>query len=362
MMMSVFLLISAALGQECPPEPTDACALQALPSDDFYAVEWVDNAGSWHANAWWSTVQVSDDHPSVYRFDPTMAASTTNTHEQACAIDDVGAIRCYGNSNANSQISGRPTGAEPYASLAVGNVASSSATGQAWGAINSSGQVVTWGNVTANSFNTNRPSGSGYDAVAVGFGPVGCAADQSGTGVSCWGSDTQSIVSGAPSTGTYKALGIGRYVAGGVTTAGALTLWGSSTSSGFRSTWPGGTDVLEVFFNEVSDQVGVAYHTDHTITVWQNPSVGQLRAIKNVPCLTGTNCPGTADKFHRTATTFRTAPRMVKADAPISICGVVESDPNGQYGCGDVICWGHYAENTGDPVVISECADPTYCD
>lgn len=371
-MLAAFLLSSLAFGQECsagclPEEfctlPEDSCALQAVPSDDQIAVQWIDNMFTWHANRQWSIVQVSDDSPAIYQLDPTSAASTTDTNEQACAIDHLtGAIRCYGNSNANGQITGRPTGSEPYSSLAVGYVAASSSTTQVWAALNGSSGIVTWGNVGTGTFSTAKPTATGFEAVAVGFGPVGCAVDSSVAGVSCWGIDTQLLVTNRPTTGNYKAVGVGRYVAGAVTTTGSLSLWGSSISLNFRNTWTGATDVDQVFFTEVGDQVGLAYHTDGTVTVWQNPTVAQQRVIKNVPCTTGLNCPGTAAKSFRTNVQFRTSPRLTKSDQPASICGVVRYDPDGTYACGDVICWGHYGEITDNPLVINECADPTYCD
>lgn len=375
-MLSFLVLSTTAFAQECPtgclPEafctlPTDSCALQAVPSDDQDAVSWIDNAFGWHRNRpTWALDQVSDLDPTSYLLDPTQAASTSTSAEQACAIDHLsGAIHCYGNSNANGQISGRPTGSEPYTSLAVGNVAALNSTNQAWAALNGSGVVTLWGYGGTGTFVSGKPTASGFDGVAVGFGPVGCAVDSAVAGVSCWGSDTQLIVSNRPTTGNYKAVGIGRYNAGAVSTTGSLTLWGASATAyvNFRNTWTGATDVSEVFFTEVGEVIGLAYHTDGTITIWQNPNStgGQLRVIKNVPCATGVNCPTGAARAYRTVVQFRSAPRLTKSDAPASICGVVRYDPNGTYACGDVICWGHYAENTDDPQLVQECADPTYC-
>lgn len=365
----LMFLSSVALGQSCTegcvPEalcqPTDSCALQAVPSDDFSGVQWIGNDHTWHANRWWATDVVSDDHPSIYLLQPTSASVTSTNSEQTCAIDYMtGAIHCYGNANANGQITGRPTGSS-YTSLAVGNMAAANSTGSVWAALDAPGNIVTWGNVGTGTFATAKPTTSGFDAVAVGFGPVGCAVDSTGAGVNCWGVDTNLIVTNRPTTGTYKAVGIGKTVAGAVSTSGSLTLWGSSSSLNFRNTWSGATDVSEVFFTEVGDQVGVAYHTDGTITIWQNPSVSRVPAIANVPCKPLVDCPGTATKVYRTAIQFRTAPRLTKADQPASICGVVKYDPDSNYSCGDVICWGHYGQTGGVPVLIQECADPTGC-
>lgn len=50
---------------------------------------------------------------------------------------------------------------------------------------------------------------------------------------------------------------------------------------------------------------------------------------------------------------------MTKLDAPGSICGVVESDPDNIWQFGDVICWGHMGESTDAPLLKAVCNDPT---
>lgn len=62
-MLFLTLLISTALGQECPEgctyedlcvePPVDSCAWQAVPSDDQDAVEWLDHHGAWHGSGLW---------------------------------------------------------------------------------------------------------------------------------------------------------------------------------------------------------------------------------------------------------------------------------------------------------------------
>lgn len=64
-MLFLTLLISTALGQECPEgctyedlcvePPVDSCAWQAVPSDDQDAVEWLDHHGAWHGSGLWAT-------------------------------------------------------------------------------------------------------------------------------------------------------------------------------------------------------------------------------------------------------------------------------------------------------------------
>lgn len=364
------LLSVSAWGQECPagctyedlclPEPLDSCAWQAVPSDDFQAVEWIDHQGAWHGNTHWATSpHLSGDHPSTYVWDVSeymRGGAGSGTNEASCAIDvSSGAINCWGNYNGSSQITGRPTGGEPYSSLTEAQ------SDTVWAALSNSGSVVTWGNVTTNSFDANKPSGSGYDTIAVGYGPVGCVADTGGSGVTCWGNNAQSIVSGAPTTGSFTHLAIGRYNAVGVKTDGTLVMWGGSglaASVALRTNCSGLTGVSKVWLQESGTEFMVAYNTDQTVTVCQETTSAQIRAIKNGPCINGTNCPGTADKVWTFEPTFRTSPLPSRQDAPGDICGVIKSDPNGQYSCGDVICWGHYAETTGDPALKNECVDP----
>lgn len=359
------LIVSWAFAQECSspctyeelclPAPLDACAYQADASDDFQGVQWVDRQGGWHATQHWaSSPTYSDDHPSLYLFEPGLTGgAASGTNEAGCGVEaSTGAIRCWGNMNGSGQISGRPTGGEPYSELTLGN------NDTVFGALTGSGAVAVWGNVTANGFNSGKPSGTGYDTIAVGYGPVGCVADTAGSGVTCWGNNAQSIVSGAPSTGSYTDLAIGRYSAFAVKSDGTLASWGSATSSTLRSNCSGLTNVSEVYLQETGTQFIVAYHSDGTLTVCQDSAQSQIRAIRNGPCVNGTNCPGTADKSWTFEPEFRTSPRPSRQDQPGDVCGVIRSDPNSQYECGDVICWGHYAETTGDPMLVNECDDP----
>lgn len=363
----------------CNPPP-DYCPLQAVPSDDSMSVEWVTGIGQWYASTQWSTVQLSDEHPSLVHLQPNMAGAAWpgSGNENSCGLatatdvnHSLGDIVCWGNLNSEGQITSRPTGGEPYSSISVGHLGNGGSAGT-YGALDSSGGIVIWGVGDNGAFDTGRPTATGFDALAIGYGQVGCAVDSSVAGVNCWGSNTQSIVSGAPSSGNYRAVGIGRYTAGAVSTTGSLSLWGATgTSATFRSNWPtiSGAGVKEVFFNESGAHAGVAWMedtdpndgVDHNkrAVIWMYTDASNTALIQNAPCKPGVSCPATNAKWFETKVKFRTAPRMTKLDAPGSICGVVESDPDNIWQFGDVICWGHMGESTDAPLLKAVCNDPT---
>lgn len=381
-MLSVLLLSMAAYA-ECPPgvwcedtggtppepEPCpvgvvciDDCPMQAIGSDDFVSVQWITNRyHDWQTNGPnFSTVLQPDGDPATKMFQPNSASGTTNVHELTCSLTTDGEINCYGLPDQYGQITGHPTGTG-YTDLAVGNNSGTYNNRQAWAALTSTGAITVWGYTALFGFST-PPTATGFDDVAVGYGPVGCAVDSAVPGVSCWGADVKQLVSNAPTTGYYTAVALGAQVGGAVTTTGELVMWGDpAVISSFTSVWPGYTDVVDVSFNESGTGLGTVWHEDGTITVWQSSTaVGQAKAISNGPCVS--NCPAVTADIFESDVSFRTMPWMNKGSMVTSICGVVANDPDGVYNCGDVICWGKFAESSGIPAIKATCGDITYCE
>lgn len=187
------------------------------------------------------------------------------------------------------------------------------------------------------------------------------------SGVTCWGNDTQAIVSGRPTTGSYKYVALSQFNALAITTAGAPVMWGSSQAqyADFRTEVASAASavaspIVEAHLHE-GGKFAVLWHADRTLTIVEE-GLGQNEIIEYAPCGSG-SCPGgTVDQYH-TDVQFRTAPRINENKASPIVCGVVASDPGGVYTCGEVICWGEALHDSGAPESVHTCTsdERAYC-
>lgn len=384
--MLSFLLITQAFAVEecesdpgypfpqicCDPLPVDACAKQAVVSD-MNDVFWISGYGVWQDWGGWDvTPTKSDDDPWNGLFRATASGASydgLSNSDVTCAVTkSTGAIWCWGNVNGNTQITGRPTGGEPYSSLDTGNWGGSAGSTGIWVALDEDGVVKKWGKPNT-TFDNNIPTASGFESVSIGYGPTGCAVDSAVAGVTCWGDNTHLITSTAPTTGNYAWVALSRFNALAVTTTGGVTMWGNTALqqyADFRTEVANAvaavaSPVVEAHLHE-SGKYAVLWHADRTLTIVEEGS-GQDEIIEYAPCGSG-SCPtGGVDNYH-TNVQFRTAPRINENKAHPIVCGVVASDPGGLYTCGEVICWGESLHDTTAPQSIHECTtdEQAFCD
>lgn len=384
----------------CHPVPVaapDVCPLQAFPAEDTPDSSWVTGDGHWHRDGAWAFLPARDPFNEVFSVAPTsLTAGSTydprrpglgdrvdvSDEENECAIiKPDGKIFCWGNSQMQpaQKLLTPLTGGEPYSHIDAGYWANSIVQA-IYGALDATGHVVLWGGTNTGGVTgtivTTMPTGGGWDTFALGNSAACVADEQATSGITCWGSDTNLLLSGAPTTGTYQSIAIGRFTALAITKGsvpgdgGSMTLWGAGSAQqvDFRSRAPGTSDILSAELTESGPQVGLAWHDDHTLTVWQQfDGPGMMDMLENVPCTNTdedpragdadtTNCPAGADRSWHGRVKFRTMPRMSHTSTG-SICGVVQEDPDNVYNCGDMICWGHIGSSSGVPQVITTCPE-----
>lgn len=163
---------------------------------------------------------------------------------------------------------GIPSGEEPYSSPQCGS------TGRC-AVLDATGHAEVWFN-TSGSFGT-PPAAANFDVLAVGR-EVGCAADSdTATGVTCWGSNADNLVSNPAKPGSgYQIVdvAVARYVAVAVDVYGNTYCWRTSRSSmaalanEFCANRPM-NGIATVDLSETGELFGVAHHLDGTATIWQ---------------------------------------------------------------------------------------------
>ncbi len=269
--------INTALAANCP---VDHFVGQAGTES---AVFYDDTAGSYsfvYDAAWGVTPYTTAVASSVWT-DDAIGITNSGSAEWVIWVDSSGALQAAGGGSVTSSV---PSGSGPYSSPSSGS------TGR-FSVLNGSGTVVNWG-YSANSWLTSEPTATGFTDLNVGHA-IGCAvSDTISTGVTCYGYDIEGMIASAsrPTTGTYSNVAVGRYVVLAVDTSGNMTGWGTTraasgamtTVANFLAAMPT-TGVESVEVSETGQLIGVAWMTDGTITIWQDPAQGLQYALRSAP-------------------------------------------------------------------------------
>lgn len=358
------------LTEECIPPLPDNCPLQALPTDEEVAVAWLyDNGGftddvlhSWNQSPYPTDLLLTNP---IFTYPMIGEGTSTGSSEWACGITiEGGEVACFG----YSTVLDFPTGEAPYSALSSGG------TGR-YGVLDSSGQINIWGNV-GGTFGSTVPSTSGFSELGIGR-DVGCAVGISNGGVTCWGDNSDNLVTNAskPASGTYTAVEVGRYVAGAVQDDGTLDMWSTARAGSgmvtkaaqFVANRPTGTNVKSFELGETGELIGVAWMTDNTAYIWFDSTIGVPNAVRHAPGWS--DYGNTVDNFYIPQgpdgpITFRSRLEISATDIDAQICAVID-DPQGLYDgastpvafeYGDAICW---AQNGAWPRVEAKC-EPQY--
>lgn len=365
------------LSEECVPAEPDICPKQIFQSASG-CVSWLNDNGTWANNVqgnsvvtgcWQAEPMTSTSPYSAGNLTyPMVGEGYGSSVEWSCGIETGGTISCFGGGNVTVSV---PSGEGPYSALSVSG-GGSTGLGR-YGVLNTSGQIRVWGN-SGSGFGT-PPTSSGFTELGVGR-DAACAVGISNGGVSCWGDNLENLVTNAskPSTGTYVATEVGRYVAGAVQDDGTLDMWSTAragsgqvtNASTFIANRPN-SGVASFELAELFDIVGVAYHTDGTATVWiPNGSIPTQM----------TNAPGWDDYGSTTLTAYkpqgpdgaitfrgRLEISVNGTNGEPTICGVINDpqglvndhplDDDGLYNFGDAICWPD--STNGYPRVEAQC-------
>lgn len=259
-----------------------ACPMQAYPSPHTQeTILWdtgTPGVHEWRTGYGWSATPYTAD-PTVQDFygDFTAVATTSTSIEWSMGINTSGELVTWGGQGVTT---GTPSGDEPYLSVATGSTGRMAVT-------NRYREIEVWGNNTANF--TSVPTGS-FNRLGVGR-DVGCASNSTtNTGVTCWGVNTEGLVTHAdiPTTGYYDYIDVGRYAAFAVDVDGNMVGWGTTRTASnpalvqaFIDNAPT-TGVRRVQVNEVSTLFGVAWMLDGTVVIWQGNG-GLVDVITGAP-------------------------------------------------------------------------------
>lgn len=192
-----------------------------------------------------------------------------------------GVLNCSGNATLVASV---PTGAEPYKQPAMGP------TGKA-AVLNNVGKVVTFWNGASGTFATGAPTATDFTDVTVGYAAA-CAVGRTGAGVSCWGADTEGLStnSSIPTTGTYIAAAVGRYVAAAVRDDGHVVWWRTNRSASgmitladeFISNAPT-ENVKYIVLSQTGPMIGVAIYNDDSMGIWMDNTNPYSPALSQAP-------------------------------------------------------------------------------
>jgi hypothetical protein len=269
-LISMIFPINTALAANCPID--HYVGQSATESVLFYD----STAGSYsfvYDAAWGVTPYTTAVGSSAWT-DDAIGIANASSSEWVIWVDSSGALQGAGAGNVTTSI---PSGSGTYSSPSSGS------TGR-FSVLDGSGTVVNWG-ITTNSWYTSEPTATGFTHLNVGR-EIGCAvSDTNSTGVTCYGSyDPNGLISSAsrPTTGTYKNVAVGRYLVLAVDTSGNMTGWGTASTAGFLANMPT-TGVESVEVSETGELIGVAWMTDGTITIWQDPAKSLQYALRSAP-------------------------------------------------------------------------------
>lgn len=266
-----------------------------------------------------------DDSDGIVSDAPSGAfASITAGADHACALGAEGVVTCWGRDD-RAQVSGAPTHEPAYRDLGAGG-ASLCAVREA------DGSLVCFGSATLND---DAPSGA-FDAVAVApNGAQACAIDAGA--ITCWGDDTDGIVSDSPSTGTFADVGVGNDHACALATDSSLTCWGDDTNG--RATAPTGSGFTGL---SVGTSASCALSSDDLARCWGAGNVSatapDATALDAVATGTTWACgilqlDGTVTCWGESAPGAPTELALDGIGAGVVGCGIRRTD-------GEIACWG----------------------
>ncbi len=263
MLSLLALLVSSALAY-------DYCPAVGYVGTGTSAVLWESTTTG---ELYWEGSSTFETTPNNFG-DPTWSTTFNNTVDVisygstpsawGAGVDDSGYLWAWG----TGITTGLPSGEEPYSSPQCGS------TGRC-AVLDSGGHAEVWWG-TSGLFGT-PPAAGLFDVLAVGR-EVGCAADSdTATGVTCWGSNADNLVTNPnkPGSGVQVVdIAVGRYVAVAVDVNGDTYCW-HTARTGF---WEAADEfcanrpmdgIASVDVSETGQLFGVAQHFDGTATVWE---------------------------------------------------------------------------------------------
>lgn len=266
------------------PAAAETCPVKFFGEPGTSAILWEDTVTGdiwWEGSSTFETTPWTVSDPETTWFTEDMVNYGSTPYAWGAAITVDGDLNTWGYGITTTT----PSGEEPYSSPECGK------TGKCV-VLDNGGHVETFFNGSSGSFNSGRPTAGNFDGVAVGL-DVGCSWDNdTATGVTCWGSNADNLVSNPDKPGSgYQIydVAVGRYAAAAADIYGDTYCWHTSRSGFWASADEfcanrplDGVERIEV--NEYGELFGVAHMFDGTAVIWEwNDGVNTNESLTGAP-------------------------------------------------------------------------------